>query len=167
MNTTDDTTPEARAKAWAWIAQHERVLRATMRRALASVPLDREDFRHELLADLVRTFGQYDPARSGPYTWISMRAAYVRRTMVRASWRYVVTGSADADAATGADRPADQWGHPARVEALALASAALRRADDDARRAAWTVVLDYDTEALARLGWSRRQRDRLVATIDA
>lgn len=88
-----NTTPKDYVTAWAFVLQHRDLVERITRKLGIATPLALDDYRSEVIADLVDTFDRYTPERGSPSTWIWMRAAKVRRGLVRQGIR----NSSDVD----------------------------------------------------------------------
>lgn len=162
---------QAHAPAWAWTLQHSKAIDRLARKFTWGTSLDVEDFRQELIADLVDVFPKYDAAKAGPTTWMWMRASKVRRSLTRASVR---NAALDIDAMqdgaiTGTRLPGRQYpvlpsshGHADRVEACVEVAGMLERATDAQRVAALTVLRDWPAGQLKRVGLTLQSRQALL-----
>lgn len=93
MSNPKNTTSTQYVTAWAFVLQHRDLVERITRKLGIATPLSLDDYRGEVIADLVATFEKYQPTRGTPSTWIWMRAAKVRRGLVREGIR----NSSDVD----------------------------------------------------------------------
>lgn len=156
--TTDNPTL---APAWAWVLSHATLIDRVAWTFVRGTSLTHEDYRAELIADLASMHAKYDPARAGATTWIWLRAARVRRTMVRAAVRGSGAPLDDRDAL-----PVGSAGHDERTSARAEVVSILDRATPIQRMAALSVLRGWSRdEVRSRLALSIPQRDALVRTL--
>jgi DNA-directed RNA polymerase specialized sigma24 family protein len=153
---------EPHAPAWAWILSHSTLIERFAWKFVRGTSLTHDDFRAELIADLAAIFPRFDPHRASPSTWIWMRAAKVRRTMVRAA----VRGSAAPLLDELDEVPVGGHGSNSRGEARAEVVCLLDRATPHQRMAALSVMRGWDRdEVRRRLGCSLRERDAIVRSL--
>lgn len=161
-NTTTETTATPNSAAWAWVLENSNLIERFAWNFVRGTSLTFEDYRGELIADLAAVFPQYNPARASPSTWIWMRAAKVRRGMVRAA----VRGSAAPLVPDLDEVPVGGHGNGKRGEARAEIGAILARATPHQQAAALSVLRGWDrAEIRARLGMSVNQRDEILRSL--
>jgi hypothetical protein len=149
------------APRFAFVLEHARIIDGATRSVCAGTLLAFEDFRSELVVDLVETFEKWSPDRGAPSTWIYMRARHIRRGMVRQSVRNTFAPLLDTDAL-----PETAAESAARVEARVDASRLLAGADRDERLAAISVLRDWTpSDVRDRLGCCTNARDRRLARL--
>lgn len=154
--------------AWEWIQKHAALIRQISacegRRCAPST--DPEDLHGEVLLDLVRVYGKFDPARGSARKWIWMRVHRVIRTMFRHGFK------------NPPPAPETVWGTLAvpdtlrgsawHAEARAEIGLALRRASPRQREAAYVVARDLSEESSRRMiGGSTYQARKLLGALGA
>jgi hypothetical protein len=150
--------------AWSWVLQHAECIERMAWLIVKNTPLDVEDARGALIADLAATFHKYDPERGQPGTYIWMRAQYIRRTMVRAGLRARTRVCELSDAeAISAEMPGSSFRMTARAE-VALA---FGRSGPNERLAMLSVVREWDaTTVRRRLKCTKKARDAMIRSLD-
>ena len=144
------------APRFAFILEHARIIDGATRSVCTGTLLAFEDFRSELVVDLVETFDKWSPDRGAASTWIYMRARHIRRGMVRQSVRNTFAPLLDSDAL-----PETAAESASRVEARVDVSRLLEGAEPEERLAALSCLRDWTPrDVRARLGCSTHVRDR-------
>lgn len=85
-------TTEESSAGWAFVLQHFRLIERYSQQhyhpALTARGTSADDFRQELVLDVVEHISGYDPTRSAPATWLWWRARQVRsRALRRVKWQ--------------------------------------------------------------------------------
>lgn len=166
MNTLWGTIPTDTplSPVWSWILQHADAIERQAWVVVRGTPLDIDDARSALIADLATQFHKYDAERGQPGTFIWMRGQYVRRTMVRAGLRSKTRGAplSELDAA-----PAESPGSAYRMTARAEVALAFGRSDPTEVVAMLSVVKEWDAATVRRrLGCTLRARDSIIRSLD-
>jgi hypothetical protein len=142
------------APRFAFVLQYARVIDGATRSVCSGTLLSFEDFRGELVLDLVETFEKWSPERGAASTWIYMRARHVRRGLVRQSVRNTGAPLLDTEVL-----PESAFASPTRIEARAEVGLILDRAEPEDRVAALSLVRDWSAKRVRdRLGCSTVQR---------
>lgn len=151
------------APRFAFVLQYARVIDAATRSVCSGTLLSFEDFRSELVVDLVETFEKWNPERGAASTWIYMRARHVRRGLVRQSIRNTGVPLLDTERL-----PDSAYASPSRIEARAEVGMVLRRASPEDKIAAKSLVRDWSPKRVrARLGCSTVARTKRLARLGA
>jgi len=151
------------APRFAFVLQHARVIDAATRSVCSGTLLSFEDFRSELVVDLVETFEKWSPDRGAASTWIYMRARHVRRGLVRQSIRNTGVPLLDTEVL-----PESAFASATRIEARAEVGMILERAEPEDRIAALSLVREWPARRVRdRLGCSTVARTKRLARLGA
>jgi RNA polymerase sigma factor (sigma-70 family) len=149
------------APRFAFVLQHARVIDAATRRYCSGTLLSFEDYRSELVLDLVETFERWNPERGAASTWIYMRARHVCRGLVRQSVRNTGAPLLDTEIL-----PDSAFASENRIEARTEVALILDRAESDDRVAALSYLREWSASRVReRLGCSTVQRTQRLRAL--